>query len=99
MRHRGESFNQRIDLVNQGRDRDTMLCKRLQGGRKATTARANDCDFVDDEGSEGERMCCGYGTLQDQYATGTEDRHGELQTGSRARGFHDHIGWTGLPVA
>ena len=92
MRHRGKAFSQRIDPVDQGRDRDTLVFERVQGGRKATTARANDGDFVDNERREGECVRCGYGTLQDQCAAGTEDRHGELQPGGRASSFNDHIG-------
>src|SRR5215471_1232630 len=99
MRHRVKACRQRIHPVDQGRDRHTLVCERMQGGREATTARANNRDFVDDEGSQGERMRCGYGTLQDQCAAGTEDRHGELESGGGARSFHDYIGWTGLPIA
>lgn len=99
MCYRGKAFRQRIDPINQRRDRHTLVCERVQGGRKATTARADNGDFVDDEGSQGKRMRCGYGTLQDQCPAGTEDRHGELEPGGRACGFYDHIGWTGLPVA
>src|SRR6266540_3942924 len=70
----------------------------MQSWGKAATTRADDGNFIDDEGCQGQGVRRGNRTLYDQRAAGTYAFYGECEPSHRTSGFNNYVGETRPPV-